>query len=85
MKNENFADHSTSLIFYSIDATHSKNLCHFVNDIDWKTKANCRMKIIEIDQQPHLCLFATQDIPAGEELRYDYGYKKAPWRKKVSI
>ena len=51
----------------------------YVNDImDTATKPNCKMKMIDVEGQSHLCLFAVTDIPAGSELRYDYGVKDAP-------
>ena len=51
------------------------------------TSANCAIKVIEIDERPHLCIFATRDILVGEELRYDYGVNNLPWRsnKKVNF
>ena len=42
---------------------------------------NCEMNVIVVNRRPHLCLFATRDIPAGEELRYDYNVPNLPWRK----
>lgn len=45
------------------------------------TKANCQMKKKIAAGQVHLCLFAKKDIPAGTELRYDYGFSDLPWRK----
>lgn len=44
---------------------------------------NCRMKLIEAEGKPHLCLFALKEIAAGSEITYDYGGKEWPWRKKV--
>ena len=35
--------------------------------------ANCRMKLLELNKLPVLCLFALRDIQEGEELLYDYG------------
>ncbi|XP_052063070.1 uncharacterized protein LOC127702809 [Mytilus californianus] len=45
------------------------------------------MKRIDVDDSPHLALFAVRDIKTGEELRYDYGEtsKYLPWRKKSKI
>jgi len=42
---------------------------------------NCVMKIVECEDVPHLCLFATRDVEIGEELRFDYGVTTLPWRK----
>ena len=39
------------------------------------------MEVKDINSKPHLCLTAIKKIKAGEELRYDYGDTKLPWRK----
>ncbi|KAI7790437.1 hypothetical protein IRJ41_024412 [Triplophysa rosa] len=44
---------------------------------------NCRMKLIEAEGKPHLCLFALKEITAGTEITYDYGGKEWPWRKEI--
>lgn len=44
---------------------------------------NCRMKKIEVEGKPHLCLFALKDIKDGEEITYDYGGGDCPWRMQV--
>uniref|UniRef100_A0A9J8DAQ8 SET domain-containing protein n=1 Tax=Cyprinus carpio carpio TaxID=630221 RepID=A0A9J8DAQ8_CYPCA len=44
----------------------------------------CKMRIITVNQQPHLCLFAVQDIKPGEEITYSYGDSDWPWRAKRS-
>uniref|UniRef100_A0AAV2J0M4 SET domain-containing protein n=1 Tax=Knipowitschia caucasica TaxID=637954 RepID=A0AAV2J0M4_KNICA len=43
---------------------------------------NCRMKKVEVEGSPHLCLFALKDIKDGEEITYDYGGNDCPWRIK---
>ena len=35
--------------------------------------ANCRMRALELDGTPTLCLYANRDIPTNTELVYDYG------------
>ena len=42
------------------------------------------MKKVMVHSLPHLCLFAVKEIFSGTELRYDYGVKDLPWRKKHS-
>ena len=44
---------------------------------------NCSVNVVIVDKVPHLCMFAVRAIEVGEELRYDYGDTKLPWRKKV--
>ena len=68
----------------SIDATKSTGMCRLVND---SKKGNSKMrKIVALDGQPYLCLFATKDIEPGWELRYNYGEspKKMWWRDSVN-
>ncbi|KAA8577653.1 hypothetical protein FQN60_002501, partial [Etheostoma spectabile] len=38
------------------------------------------MKKIEVNGNPHLCLFALNNIKEGEEITYDYGGEDCPWR-----
>ncbi|XP_052278781.1 N-lysine methyltransferase KMT5A-A-like [Dreissena polymorpha] len=70
-----------------IDATN--DIFHegrMINDAEnGDAKQNCVMKIVEVNQTPHLCTFADRDIAIGEELRYDYGVPTLPWRKVHSI
>ncbi|KAJ8043558.1 hypothetical protein HOLleu_10701 [Holothuria leucospilota] len=42
------------------------------------------MSIVLHKNTPHLCLFALKDIYPESELRFDYGVKNLPWRKKSS-
>lgn len=57
---------------------------NFVNDS--KKSANCEVSVVIVHKVPHLCLFATEDLEEGEELRYDYGDnpKLLWWRENVS-
>jgi SET domain-containing protein len=42
------------------------------------------MKVVTThNNKPILCLFATREINAGEEILYDYGEKNYPWENKV--
>ncbi|KAG9259815.1 N-lysine methyltransferase KMT5A-like, partial [Astyanax mexicanus] len=45
---------------------------------------NCKMKKIDVDGKPHLCLFALNDIKEGEEIVYDYGGDDYPWRTQTT-
>jgi len=68
----------------SLDATcDDGSLGRLVNDEH--KKPNCVMKLVEVDNSPHLCLFALQDLHAGSELRYNYGEGNFYWRKQVII
>lgn len=64
---------------FSIDATFEECLCRFAND-NWK-QPNAKMRVLWIEGKTHLALFALREIYAGDEITYDYGYKKAHWRK----
>nr|XP_043897469.1 uncharacterized protein LOC122779330 isoform X6 [Solea senegalensis] len=66
-----------------IDASREDNsLGRLVND--QHKGPNCRMKKIDVDGKPHLCLFAIKDINEGEEITYDYGGDDCPWRIQAS-
>lgn len=57
-----------------------------VNDAENGTPIqNCVMRIVECENVPHLCLFATRGIENGEELRFDYGVTNLPWRKVSTL
>ena len=46
---------------------------------------NCNMIIVMCPSGcPNLCLIASRDIHAAEELRYDYGGGRTPWQKKAA-
>ncbi|CAB3992383.1 N-lysine methyltransferase SETD8-like, partial [Paramuricea clavata] len=64
-----------------VDATFASGLGRLVNDSEHKM-ANCLIKKIEINGQPRLAIYAKRDLNMGEELRYDYGVKDLPWRKR---
>lgn len=53
-----------------------------VNDGTGK-QLNSVMRVVSVNNAPHLCLFALRDIPGGEELRFDYGDNSVPCRRKV--
>lgn len=68
-------------LYFSIDAIGSTQLGRYVNDSPIKY-ANCRPKPVLVDGQPHLVLFACDNIEEGTELRYDYGTGiNLQWRK----
>lgn len=68
---------------FSIDATYERTgKGRMVNDsAPDDPMMNSKMMIVEVNGEPHLCLFAIRKISVGEELRYDYGEKHLPWRK----
>ena len=71
----------------SIDATNvsQSNLCRYVNE-KRHSLANASMRSVKVDGKTCACLFATQHIPVGTEIRYAYihgpGGKTLPWRAK---
>lgn len=70
------------LCFCSVDAAREDgSLGRLVNDNH--INPNSKMKFLNVEGKPHLCLFATQDISAGEEITYNYGNSDWPWRSKV--
>ncbi|OWF53893.1 N-lysine methyltransferase KMT5A-B-like [Mizuhopecten yessoensis] len=71
---------------YCIDATaESGRLGRLINHS--RTSANCRTKLVEVNNTPYLTLVAARDISLGEELLYDYGDRSKtsveshPWLK----
>ncbi|XP_039616182.1 uncharacterized protein LOC120533395 isoform X1 [Polypterus senegalus] len=56
------------------------SLGRLVND---DPNPNCRMKKIEVNHRPHLCIFALRDIFPKEEITYDYGGCNLPWRQTI--
>lgn len=71
--------------FFSIDATNNQSIGRFINDMDYKTKPNCKIRKVIVDGVPRLGVFALKDIAVRSELRYDYGCRDAPWRKHQVI
>ncbi|RVE63373.1 hypothetical protein OJAV_G00135680 [Oryzias javanicus] len=66
---------------WCIDASREDgSFGRFVND-DHR-RPNCKMKKIDVNGEPHLCLFALHNIGVGEEITYDYGGNDCPWRTK---
>jgi len=74
--------HCFLFAFHSIDASFVSGLGRLVNDS--LHEPNCKIKVIHVEEKPHLCLFAMRDIEVHEELRYSYGPKslndELPWR-----
>ncbi|XP_019724287.1 probable histone-lysine N-methyltransferase set-1 [Hippocampus comes] len=68
---------------WCIDASREdESFGRLVNDEH--RRPNCRMKWIDVDGKPHLCLFALTDIHDGEEITYDYGGEDCPWRTQMT-
>ncbi|XP_078790071.1 uncharacterized protein LOC105358446 isoform X3 [Oryzias latipes] len=66
---------------WCIDASREDgSLGRFVNDEH--RCPNSKMKKIDVNGVPHLCLFALHNIQEGEEITYDYGGNDCPWRTK---
>lgn len=71
------------LILFSLDASEEDgSLGRLVNDNH--KNPNCVMKKIIVDDKPHLCLFSLKKIEIGDEIDYNYGDSKWPWRSKVN-
>lgn len=75
------------LSFFSIDAINSTCQARFVNDSSkFSTACNSKMELLQVEGRTRLCLFASKDIQAGDEILYDYGDKNKNlwWRAKVN-
>ncbi|XP_028418510.1 N-lysine methyltransferase KMT5A-A-like [Dendronephthya gigantea] len=87
IREKNYPDDLGSFLFFfqqgnaslCVDATYSDGLGRLVNDAEARV-ANCLMKRLIINSQPHLAIYAKRDLCKNEELRYDYGVKDLPWR-----
>ncbi|XP_064621682.1 histone-lysine N-methyltransferase set-1-like [Lineus longissimus] len=73
---------------YCIDATpepatneHIPKLGRLVNHS--AKYPNAKIKVVAIDQIPHLCLFTLREIGAGEEILYNYGIREKDLPFKV--
>ena len=69
--------------FLVVDASDNLDcLARFINDVDPFLVQNCRTMKIYKDGTTSwtIAIFATKSIDTGEELRYSYGAKFAPWR-----
>jgi hypothetical protein len=66
-----------------MDATEEDGtLGRLINDAH--VRPNSVAKLMEVDGQPHICIFASANIAEDEELRFNYGTGQYLWRK-VSI
>uniref|UniRef100_A0AAV2KT12 SET domain-containing protein n=1 Tax=Knipowitschia caucasica TaxID=637954 RepID=A0AAV2KT12_KNICA len=75
---------STGKRHWCIDASKEDgSLGRLVNDNH--KSPNCVMKKITVNNRPHLCLFAVKQIETGDEIEYNYGDSKWPWRGKVAV
>ncbi|XP_066495898.1 histone-lysine N-methyltransferase 2A [Tiliqua scincoides] len=54
-----------------VDATMHGNAARFINH---SCEPNCYSRVINIDGQKHIVIFATRKISRGEELTYDYKF-----------
>lgn len=69
---------------FSIDASKEDgSLGRLINDNH--KSPNAKMKMVNVNKRPHLCVFAIKPIDTGSEIQYDYGDANWPWRKKVRI
>lgn len=72
-----------AVLYCSIDATHdTSGICKYVND-----SPNSNSKMTNYCRKwPMLSLYATMEIPCGEEIPYDYGDNlEDMWRRKVFL
>ncbi|KAJ0754235.1 putative [histone H3]-lysine(4) N-trimethyltransferase transcription factor C2H2 family [Helianthus annuus] len=64
---------------YAIDATKYGNVSRYINHSCSPNLENHQVLIESLDSElSHIGLYASRDIPAGEELSFDYMYKAPP-------
>lgn len=67
---------------FSMDASKEDgSLGRLVNDEH--RNPTSKIRTVEVNKRPHLCLFAVRDIQEGKEITYNYGDSDWPWRAKV--
>ncbi|XP_047983094.1 histone-lysine N-methyltransferase ATX2-like isoform X1 [Salvia hispanica] len=54
-----------------LDATKSGSIAHLINH---SCESNCYSRVITVNDQNHIIIFAKRDINYGEELTYDYRF-----------
>lgn len=54
-----------------VDATIHGNAARFINH---SCEPNCYSRVVNVDGQKHIVIFATRKIYKGEELTYDYKF-----------
>ncbi|MBB64860.1 MAG: hypothetical protein CMO81_07320 [Waddliaceae bacterium] len=67
-------------IRYTIDAQNYGNEIRYIKH---SNTPNCESRGVCLNDFFHVCLFAMRDIPAGEQLCYDYGKFSEGTRKKL--
>ena len=50
-----------------------------------RNEVNCKIKIIDFNIKPYLCLFSLKVISPNEEISYDYGETNLPFINKKNI
>lgn len=72
------------VFFFRIDASEDDgSMARLINDEHISPNASIKV-LHEGFAEPHLSIFAVNDIKAGEEIRYNYGKNvDFSWRKKV--
>ncbi|KAG8008871.1 N-lysine methyltransferase KMT5A [Nibea albiflora] len=66
---------------WCLDASlEDQSLGRLVNDEH--RNPNCKMRVLQVDNMPHLCLFVVRDIVPGEKVTYSYGDSDWPWHKQ---
>lgn len=67
-----------------MDSMNSKCFARYANDAEGRIKTGSGLNsIITLDDENHVCLVATRDISAGEEIFCSYG--KRYWRKSAGF
>ena len=59
---------------HDLDGRQSRNVARLINH---SCEPNCRAETI----RGHIWIIARRDIPAGEELTFDYGFPFSEWRQ----
>jgi len=68
----------------SIDATNVSGGAVLGRLVNHSRRPMAKMKVVPVGGIPHLCLFATSDVIAGQQVLYDYGVN-LPFHDKVKL
>lgn len=69
-------------MFFSIDATVENNrMGRLCNHATGKS-ATAKVRVVVVNNVPHVCLFAKRDMDVGDQVLYDYGVR-LPFVDKV--
>jgi SET domain-containing protein len=65
-----------------IDATRTGSIAHLINH---SCEPNCYSRVISVNGDEHIIIFAKRDVAKWEELTYDYRFIFVPFSSRVTL